>query len=106
MQPRTGPSPHPRMGQESPINVVGTSEETGTAVFHIDAPSSEDPVELTVPSPFALVREPLAEDVSFGALTDTDFLGTPSALFRDATSMNDDLDADFIVWGLELVRGS
>lgn len=87
------------------INIVGTSEATGTAVFHIDAPSSEDPVSLVVSSSFALVREPLAENISFGALTGTDFLGTPSALFRDATSGSDNLDADFIVWGLELLRG-
>lgn len=87
------------------VYLLGTSEGTGTAVFHVEIPTPEDPVEVVVSSSLEFKRVALAEDVSLNTLTGTDYLGSPMALYRDADSMEDDLDADFIVWGCEFVRG-
>lgn len=88
------------------IYIVGTSASTGTARFHIEASSSQPAVDLEVTSSFGLARGALVEDHPFHAITGSAFQGVPAALQRDATHGADDLDDDFIVWGLELVEGS
>lgn len=88
------------------VYIVGTSASTGTAQLHIEIPSPQTAVELEVSTSFGLVRQPLVTDHSFYAITGTDLQGIPAALLRDADAGADDLDDDFVVWGLELVEGA
>lgn len=88
------------------IYLLGTSQGTGTAVFHVEIPTPEDAVNVVVASAFEFKRVAIATDVTLNSITGSDYLGSPMALYRDATSLDDDLEDDFIVWGCEFVRGT